>query len=179
MSGADAPVFRLSPLTQEVASEVTVPAQLLTTDSGRFTFVLPHGWRAQAFADKRQIRMAPPNSSILLTLSFRDGAAPATRETAKAAALSRHPGTTVVEEFPIMGFGKPGFGLDLESKSESGQRVLTRVAIVDYPGGELEAEVKAAPSVIGEFHHPMNTILLSLRHSPLTGKLQVQPLRPE
>lgn len=123
--------------------------------------------------------MAPPNSQILLTMHFRDGAASTTWEAAKAAALSRHPGTTVVEEFPVMGFGKAGFGLDLEGKTESGQKILTRVAIVAYPGGELEAEVRALPGVIGEFHHPMNTILLSMRHSPPTGKLQVQPLRPE
>lgn len=180
---AQPPGFKLALLSQELAPDLAVQALIATTASNRFTFIPPATWRYLAIPAESKVRLVGPSPDVMITLAFREDGSSETNELSNALVKSliaeNFPDSVVREEFPAMALGKPGKGFDVEWRSAAGARKVARVAYARFQGGTLEAVLIAPPNEITRYHHPLNALLLSLRRSPLAGKLAVQNIRPE
>ena len=176
------PAFRLMSTTQAIAAGVARQALVLQAGSNRFTFMPPAGWKAREVAEEKRVYLTPGTNDILLTLTFQDGKAQEAREltaeTVKGVLLDRFPGATVTGEFSPPALSGPGTGFDLEWRSPTGPQQL-RACVAPFPGGQVEAILTTHPADFTRHQRKLNSLLLSLRLSPATGRLELQPAQPE
>lgn len=176
------PAFRLLSTSQAIAADVARQALVLQAGSNRFTFMPPAGWKPRAVAEEKRIYLTPGTNDITLTLTFQDRnvqeAKELTAETVKGVFLARFPGATVTGEFSPPALSGPGIGFDLEWRSPTGPLHL-RACVAPFPGGQVEAILATTPADFTRHQRKLNSLLLSLRLSPATGKLELQPAQPE
>ena len=176
-------IFRVSAMNLPVNPGVERLGFVVSTESERFTLVLPSAWRHLALPHERAIRLGPADARVLVTVHFRNTPAAAggmaTAEFIRNGVLARFPGAAVTDEFPTRGLGSPGYGFDLEWRSSAGARQVARVAVATHEQGWIEAVLTAPASEIGRYHHDFSQVVGSVRRSGPTGKLNFQSVRPE
>jgi hypothetical protein len=181
--GTNRSSFHVSSVPRTIHGGIHIPTFVIAADTSRFSFLPPSGWNAHSTASEKTIKLVRPESGALITVRIiedkSDPAVELTNETLRPILLSRYPSAKIVEELSASALGQSAPAFELESRTSNNARQRTRVAFVPFPGGYLECALTAATEKIGPEYHGFNQFLLSFRHAPLKGKLELQPVTPE
>lgn len=172
--------LKVSSVKEKVGEIDTVTRVLITTDTNRFTFILPKRYRLNTTDAGQSLSLAPEDGSALIKLSITEQASPEPpelkAETVRQQLLDCHPDASVVEEFGASAGSFSGLGFELQWRPANGAMLNSRIAIIPFPGGTLEFSQTGLSQRIRELDQALNQLMLSFRRAPLSGKLDIAPL---
>jgi hypothetical protein len=176
-------VLHISSVPQIIHGGIKISAMIVSVGPNQFSFLPPPGWRVQFDPSEKRVKLVRSENGSLIEVSFAEKKATeettASIEALRQTLSSRYPGAKIIEEFSISALGQPGVAFELEWRSGNSLRQFIRVAFVHFPGGGLEVSLAAPSDVFRQNFHAFNQLLLSFRHAPLDGKLEIQPVNPE
>lgn len=190
----DAPLkvapLKVSSTKESVGSIDTVTRVFVTTETNRFTFLLPKGFRLTSDEAEHALSLAAPDAAglIKLRISEQAGKEEASKENAarekpelkpdkvRETLLESQPDARILKEFAASAGNLSGQGFELQWRSATGSMVSSRIAIIPFPGGMLEFSLTALTQRIRQLDWPLNQVMLSFRQAPIQGKLDIAPL---
>jgi hypothetical protein len=171
------------------ASEQTIPGAgnilrcYLTTETHRFSFVMPPGMRSTADPERRTISLTSSDFTCAMEVEIvepKGQSVPSVQaEALRHVVLRRFPGGRILGEFTASAAGRGGPGFDVERTLELNSNLRARIAFVPFSGGLLEFKLTTTPEKFPAFQHRFNQWMLSFRVGPLHEPVEVQPVVPD
>jgi hypothetical protein len=177
------PKLRLAVLDQTIHGGVTVPTLVIATAQDRFALLPPHGWKAQGYQTQGKVVLEAPNAAASLTLRVvepaKPDAPPMTPERFRRQLLESHPDAALLEESEVFVADLPGRAFEWEWSAPTRGRQRSRCAFVPLAAGYLELSLTSRADDFPRQHAAWNQVLLSLRRSGASGRLELPPVTPE
>lgn len=177
--------LKVSSTKEKVGSIDTVTRVFVTTETNRFTFLLPKGFRLTSDDAERSLSLASPDAAglIKLRISERAGRGQTSQEKpelkpdkVRETLLESQSDAKIIKEFAASAGSLSGLGFELQWRSATGAMVSSRIAVIPFPGGILEFSQTALTQRLRQLDWPLNQIMLSFRQAPIQGRLDIAPL---
>ncbi|MBI4663661.1 MAG: hypothetical protein HY735_33080 [Verrucomicrobia bacterium] len=177
------PQFRMSELSRTIHGGVQVSTLVVMTESNKFSFLPLGGWHTQTDSPQKKIQLSRFEGGSVITIGIDERigllSAEFSPEMARQKALQRFPSATIVEECALSCLGRSGPAFDLEWRTTSGARRRTRIGFLAFAGGHLECMLTGPPETVIRDCQALNQLLLTFRHAPLNGTLDLPSVTPE
>ena len=177
------PPLRITSAAQTIHGGVRIPTMIAKAEANKFSFVPPQSWRVQSAGRKKRIRLVQAATGSLISVDIFEHATPETdslsAELLRARILARYPNAEITDEFSASALDSSGPAFDLAWSTGNAARMAARIAFTPFTGGHLEFSLVAPARTISRTYHDFNRLLLSFRHAPLNGNLELQPITPE
>ncbi len=135
-----APVFKMILSERSAAKSPKTTLCLVTTETNKFSFVLPKDLKARVDAEHKTILLYKSDNSCAIQMQIsEDKPAPASL---RQRVLAANPGAEIVEEFTTSTAGASCPAFDLK-RSVNGFTSVSRVVYVSFPSAEVELKLTA------------------------------------
>jgi hypothetical protein len=151
-----------------------VTQHILLTDTHAFRFHPPPEWGIQTVPTNRLVMFWEGGLGAGILLRFwppePTNSLAALRETWRPRIEARRAGGRVIQEFACGSVAGPGLGFDLEQRVDPLTYAAFRVAVIPYPGGIAEFELRTTATHATNYHrlfrHLVGSFAAELRGPP-------------
>lgn len=145
---ASAPTFQVYSERMNEPESGDYLVQHVRTDEQGFRFIAPTGWEVRPEGTNTALLLTAPDLSagirIVLGRDTNTASALADAGPYRDQVLARIAGSRVVQEFRCYADGRQGVAFDLVRESQHSTQAVFRVALVPYPGGLAEFELRTS-----------------------------------
>ena len=149
----------------------------VTTETGKFTFLMPAGFRIKGDASGRRLKLSNLEGNCQFTIAILDSAPcdsqPLNADAYRDVVQARHPGGKIIEQLCPGAAGRIGVGFDMQWETTNGFAQCTRTVFIPSAIGLLEFSVVSNPKNFPTLRSQLNRLMISFQSSTPDGKLVV------
>lgn len=172
--------LKVTSMKEQVGNIDTVTRVFVTTETNRFTFIVPKHFRFHTDDADQSLSLTTSDASGLIKLRISERSGNETPklspQTVRESLLESHPDAKVMSEFSASAGSLIGVGVELQWRATSDAMLSSRIALIPFPGGTLEFSQTARAQGIRQLDQALNQVLLSFRQAPIGGNLNIAPL---
>jgi CheY-like chemotaxis protein len=161
----------------------------VSSSLGRFTFVVPRGWKAKVETGASRLRLTSSDFMAEIEIGFlqepNSSSEPVSTNSVRRQVLARFPRAAITAELPCYTAFATGAGCDFVWELSKGVRAAGRLVFISCPGGRLEFLLTSAPGNLAGCQPVMSGLLTSFARaagSPTAAGLvpvEVESATPE
>jgi hypothetical protein len=160
-SAQQPPEFQLVPTSVRIPERGEVPGMVILTESNRFEFILPLGWKVSSTTSERKITFDARDFKGTMAMKIVPGPTNSMDiQVLRDELAVRFAGSKITEESQCYTSDGRGPAFDLEWVI-NGNSVSVRIGFVPFAGGIIEFSLTATPENFGECRLPFGNLLTS------------------
>ncbi len=173
---APAPALKLKFERLPLNSVPPVYRAYVTAETGKFTFVLPRGFRVMGDPGAK-LTFANLEGNCQITFSILDStpcdSQPLNTDAYRDLVQARYPKGEIVEQYCPVAAGRIGVGFDAQWMTTNKVAQCTRTAFVPSTAGVLEFSATCSPKDFPTLRYQINQIMVGFLATTPDGKLEV------
>jgi hypothetical protein len=162
--------FRLTTRPLRIPERGIVTSMVLMTESNRFSFLPPAGWRPASNPVEKKISLQPRDYSATLVFKITPLGTNSTPElnleSLRAQIAERYPESKILREFESPAMDSRARVFDIEWVVNRKNKVAMRLAFAAYAGGRVEFNLTAPPEKLSRYHVLFGTFMTSFHVEP-------------